>query len=113
MTIKPLKITQLFGKNAIQTSEHLIIKKSDLLGLTATVNNRAEQLLGAILNTGSVTFSGKLQSPSGELITSPQGNVVTYKNSYDGINLFSWTPYFKAGEKVSPFILQLVELNAD
>jgi len=39
-----------FGNNATQDSNYLYIKKSDLIGLSLSVNNTAESLLIALIN---------------------------------------------------------------
>lgn len=39
-----------FGNNAIQDNNYLYIKKSDLIGLTPSINNTAESLLVALIN---------------------------------------------------------------
>ncbi len=44
-----LTLTQIFGANATQSSTDIVIRKSDLTGLTASSNNSAESLLVAIL----------------------------------------------------------------
>jgi hypothetical protein len=41
-------LQEIFGANASQTSTTITIAKADLPGLTATADNRAEQLLTAI-----------------------------------------------------------------
>ncbi len=42
-------LTQIFGANATQSSTDIVIRKSDLTGLTASSDNSAESLLVAIL----------------------------------------------------------------
>jgi hypothetical protein len=42
-------LQEIFGANATQTATDLVIKKSDLATLTASIDNRSESLLVAIL----------------------------------------------------------------
>jgi hypothetical protein len=108
-----LTLSQLFGEDATQTIDALIIKKVDLRGLTIENNNRSEQLLAAIVNTAIQPFEGYLASESGVLITSETGEPIDYKNIYDFIDIFWWAPYPEKGKIVSSAILQILELYAD
>lgn len=42
-------LTQVFGANASQDANTITIAKADLIGLTASANNRAEQIFVGIL----------------------------------------------------------------
>jgi hypothetical protein len=108
-----LTIKQLFGEGATQTIDVLIIKKADLRGLTIFDNNRAEQLLAAIVNSAIQPFEGYLASENGLAITSETGEPIDYKNTYDFIDIFWWAPYPEKGKIVSSAILQILELYAD
>lgn len=47
-------LQNIFGPNASQTATDLIIKKSDLTGLTASATNEAEDLLTAIVQIAAL-----------------------------------------------------------
>jgi hypothetical protein len=81
--MQSLTLIELFGVNAVQTADELIIKKSDLsaVGLTPTANNRAEQLLVAILLKALDNFQGELTDPQGNKVLDPQGETINYNNS--------------------------------
>lgn len=91
-----LTLQQLFGTGASQDAQSLIISKA-LPRLTASSNNRAEQLIVAILLQLLEQFEGKLTAPNGEAISDNQGREITYNNSkvYENIDCFQWKRYFK------------------
>nr|WP_322709897.1 hypothetical protein [Nostoc sp. ChiSLP03a]MDZ8211042.1 hypothetical protein [Nostoc sp. ChiSLP03a] len=95
----PLTLQQLFGVNAVQTTDELIIKKSDLsaVGLTATANNRAEQLLVAILLQALSNFQGYLIDENGNSITDENNARIGYDNRqlYEFLEMFRWDAYAK------------------
>lgn len=76
-----LTLRQLFGKNAAQDNQTLIIHKSDLPYLTASDNNRAEQLLIAILLQAHKHFEGRFVDPNNEAVTDENNTFITYNNS--------------------------------
>lgn len=90
-----LTLAQLFGDSASQTATELVIKKADLaaVGLTPLFNNRAEQLVVAILLQILENFQGVLTDENGEYITDENGNPITYDQGdqfYEFLQLFLW-----------------------
>ncbi|MBD2416084.1 hypothetical protein FACHB389_35505 [Nostoc calcicola FACHB-389] len=99
--MQTLTLQQLFGVNAVQTADELIIKKSDLsaVGLTPTANNRAEQLLVAILLQALENFEGVLTDESGNKITDELNNAIAYdnRNMWELLEVFRWDIYIPEG----------------
>jgi hypothetical protein len=102
-----LSLSQLFGEGASQTETHLIINKSALRGLTTSSNNRAEQLLAAIVFTAEKNFKGKVSSESGIDVASEQGKVLTYDNSpfYDYLLIEQWGTVLDKGSIIFTFLI--------
>ncbi|BAY78364.1 hypothetical protein NIES25_48380 [Nostoc linckia NIES-25] len=101
--MQTLTLAQLFGVNAVQTADKLIIKKSDLsaFGLTPSENNRAEQLLVAVLLQALSNFQGYLVNESGNLLSDENGNIIGYDNRklYELLEMFRWDAYVKKREQ--------------
>ena len=97
--MQALTLQELFGKSASQTATELVIKKSDLVavGLTATANNRAEQLAVAVLSQALSAFQGYLIDESGNLLSDEMGNIIGYDNRelYEFLEIFRWNAYAK------------------
>ncbi len=108
-----LSLTQLFGENATQTTDYLIIRKFDLIGLTASANNQSEQLLAAIINTAIIAFYGYVEDSKGIALTDETGEKVNYENRYEFINLFWWKPYFENAKIVHQAIIEILEIYAN
>jgi hypothetical protein len=98
--MQALTLTQLFGDGAVQTADELIIKKSDLsaVGMTASVNNRPQQLAVAILLQALSTFQGYLIDENRNIITDELNNPIGYDNRqlYKLLEMFRWDAYAKA-----------------
>ncbi|MBW4479686.1 MAG: hypothetical protein KME54_23275 [Tolypothrix brevis GSE-NOS-MK-07-07A] len=110
-----LTLTQLFGEGASQTTTSLIIKKSALLNLTISSNNRAEQLLAAIIFYGSQQFMGTVTSELGMPITSTTGEILTYDNTeyYDLLNIQQWKTLVTDDKIKHTFIINQFQVYAD
>ena len=97
--MQTLTLIELFGVNAVQTADELIIKKSDLsaVGLTPTANNRAEQLLVAILLQALRTFQGYLTDENSNILCDENNTPIGYDNreSFEFLELFLWDAYAK------------------
>ena len=97
--MQTLTLIQLFGVNAVQTADELIIKKSDLsaVGLFPTANNRAEQLFVAILLQALSAFQGYLIDENGNIITDENSAPIGYDNRqlYELLEMFRWDAYAK------------------
>jgi hypothetical protein len=95
--METLNLQKIFGINATQTVDELIIKKSDLsmIGLTATTNNRAEQLLVAILLKALSNFQGFLIDEEGNLMSDENNKLLGYDNKgvYEYLEMFLWNEY--------------------
>jgi hypothetical protein len=96
-----LTLAQLFGNSATQSATELVIKKADLVavGLTATANNRAEQLVVAILLQALSNFEGSLTDENGSLITDENNSPITYDNKslWELLEIFQWGVYIPDG----------------
>ncbi|MEH2309337.1 hypothetical protein [Nostoc sp.] len=92
--MQALTLQELFGVNAVQTADELIIKKSDLsaIGLTPTTNNRAEQLAVAILLQALSNFQGYLTDDNGNVITDENNFAIEYdnRNLWELLEIFQW-----------------------
>ena len=92
-----LTLAQLFGANAVQTADELIIQKSDLLvvGLTPTANNRAEQLVVAIILKALENFEGVLSDENNNRVTDELEQAITYsnRNLWEILEIFHWGLY--------------------
>jgi hypothetical protein len=97
--MQALTLTELFGVNAVQTTEELIIKKSDLsaVGMTASANNRPQQLAVAILLQALSTFQGYLIDENRNIVTDELNNPIGYDNRqlYELLEMFRWDAYAK------------------
>lgn len=95
--MQALTLQELFGVNATQTATELVIKKADLaaVGLTPTANNRAEQLVVAIVLKALQAFQGYLVEENGEKITDELNNSINYDNQgfSELIEVFLWGTY--------------------
>lgn len=96
MQNRNLTLQQLFGANADQTATALTITKADLPGLTPAADNRAEQLLVAILLQAWSEFEGMLVDESGEAVIDESGQRIKYdqRNLYKKLNLSFWKRQF-------------------
>ncbi len=97
--MQTLTLQELFGVNAVQTADELIIKKSDLsaVGLTPTANNSAQQLLVAILLKALSVFQAYVTDESGNLLCDESGNIIGCDNRelYEFLEMFRWDAYVK------------------
>jgi hypothetical protein len=91
-----LALAQVFGAGATQDATTLTIRKSDLPGLTAAVDNRGEQLLVAFLLQLHQQFKGILTDEQGRTITDEQERKINFDNSalYEKLNIFYWKRQF-------------------
>jgi hypothetical protein len=91
----PLTLQQLFGVNAIQNGQTLIINKSDLPLLMPVTNNTAESLLVAILLKALSNFSGNILDSNNQPILDSNNQPITFDNSeaYELLKVITWQPY--------------------
>lgn len=89
-------IQQLFGANAYQDINSLVISKLDFSNLIATTSNTAESLLAAILINACDRFVGTVTDNNSIAITGQDGTAITYDNSalYSLLNIFYWKRQF-------------------
>lgn len=92
-----LTLAQLFGVNASQTATELVIQKADLaaVGLTPQSNNRAEQLVVALLLQALSNFHGYITDENGNIITNENSAPIGYDNRqlYELLEMFRWDAY--------------------
>ncbi|MBN3959259.1 hypothetical protein [Nostoc sp. NMS8] len=119
--MQALTLQELFGDSAYQTATELVIKKSDLVavGLTATGNNRAEQLVVAILLQVLSNFQGVLTDENGNQITDELNNSITYdnRNLWEFLEIFRWDDFLKERDhsviKTSTFVIHSYDVQTD
>lgn len=107
-----LTIQDLFGAGASQNAQFLFIQKADLLGLTVSTNNRAEQLLAGVVLTASQQFEGLLSDEMGDTVIDESGNTISYNNSelYDFYLTF-WRKIFLLRSNTPCLLNQFVVFN--
>jgi hypothetical protein len=98
--MQTLTLQQLFGESASQSATELVIKKADLVavGLTPQLNNRAEQLIVAIVLKSLENFIGVITMEDGISITDDEGENIDYDQGdrlYEFMQFLSWEPYFE------------------
>lgn len=109
MTIN-IAIQDLFGNGAIQDSDFLKIKKADLLELNATSDNRAEQLVVALILKACHLFKGLLIDENGNVIVSEGLDIIGYENStsYD-LSVTFWRTQLERNKIVHQFLVHFRE----
>ncbi len=75
-----INLVDLFGANAYQTDNFLVINKADFPNLTPTSENNAESLLIAILLNAIKRFEGIIEDDQGRALTNATGKILTYSN---------------------------------
>lgn len=100
-------LQQLFGSNATQDSQSLTIRKSDLPLLTPSANNRAEQLLVAILLQAWYEFEGLLVDDQGEVVVDETGEAIGYdqRELYEKLTVWFWKRQFTGGRVLDTFVI--------
>ncbi|MEA5601071.1 hypothetical protein [Nostoc sp. UHCC 0252] len=97
--MQALTLAQLFGVNASQTATELVIKKADLvaIGLTPQTNNRAEQLVVALVLQALSNFEGYLTDENSNIIIDEKNTPIGYNNEqlYELLDIFRWDDYVK------------------
>ncbi|WP_414579598.1 hypothetical protein [Anabaena sp. CCY 9402-a] len=91
-----LTLQELFGVNAIQDDQVLVITKPDLPLLTPQSNNTAESLLVAILINALEKFQGFIEDEQGQSITDENNNPIEFdnKDAYEFLSIFNWEASF-------------------
>lgn len=91
-----LTLLQLFGANAYQDSDRLIINKGDLFNLSASATNTAESLLIAIVINATRQFEGVIEDENNQPITDQSNLAITFNNSslYELLTIFYWKRQF-------------------
>lgn len=104
-----LTLQQLFGVNAKQDDQSLVIQKSDLPHLISSANNRAEQLLVSILLLAWDEFKGVLVDETGVTLVDELGNESGYdqRNLYEKLNLWFWKRQFIEGKIIDTFVMEV------
>lgn len=91
-----LSLQQLFGANAYQNSESLVIDKRDFINLSTAAINTGESLLVAILLNACHQFEGEIIDELNRPITDELNRSITFNNSglYEILNIFYWKRQF-------------------
>lgn len=102
-------LQQLFGANATQDNQSLVIRKSDLPGLTPSVNNTAESLLVAILLQSWGEFEGLLVDETGEPVVDETGEAIGYNHRelFEKLNVWFWKRQFTGGRVLDTFVIDV------
>ena len=85
-----LSLQQLFGPNAYQDSEKIIIQKSDLTGLTPSVSNSAESLLAAIILQSWKEFEGYFLNEGQKILINGVPILYNFHNNFESLDAFLW-----------------------
>jgi hypothetical protein len=113
--MQALTLQELFGASASQTATELVIRKSDLVavGLTATANNRAEQLAVAILLQALSNFQGTLTDENGNTLTDENNAQIGYDNRqlYELLEMFCWDAYAKE-KKAGVYLTETIVIES-
>ncbi len=106
-----LTLQQLFGVNATQDSQTLLIKKSDLL-LTPQINNTAGSLLIAILLKALENFQGLIEDENGQPIADENNRPIEFDNTeaFEFLKVFRWDTTF-ADRSSIPFIRDTIVIE--
>lgn len=118
------KLQQLFGKNVAQDEESLIISKIDLERLTASEDNRAEQLFVALILQVWDEFQGLIVDEIGENLVDETGEAIGYEQRglYEKLGVYFWRRQLTQAKVldilivdiyIEPLIGHGVELTAD
>lgn len=110
-----LSFEQIFGRRSYQDSRYLTICKLDLPNLNPEINNRAEQLLIALILQIHQQFEGELTDPNGEAVIDAQGKVITYSNVqlYEKVIMRFWKQQsYKTRGRYYDLIVLLLEFFA-
>lgn len=91
-----LALQQLFGANAYQNSESLVIDKRDFIYLSTAAINTGESLLVAILLNAYGQFEGEIVDEFNKVITDEFNKPITFNNSglYELLDIFYWKRQF-------------------
>lgn len=112
-----ISLQELFGANAFQDINRVVISKLDFPNLLATNSNTAESLLVAILINACDRFSGTVTSNDGTPIIDNDGIPITYNNSalYDLLNIFYWKRQFLKTQiqpkTIDTFVVEINEIQ--
>ncbi len=100
-------LQQLFGVNATQDNQSLVIRKGDLPKLTPSANNTAESLLVAILLQAWYEFEGLLVDETGEAVVDETGEAIGYdqRKLYEKLNVWFWRRQFTGGRVLDIFVI--------
>jgi hypothetical protein len=106
-----LTLQDLFGARASQDEQFLKINKVDLAHLSATNDNRAEQLLVALILKAQQQFEGVVVDETGQPIADETLSTISYNNSslYSNLLVSFWRIRFQDLKKIHQFVIQTNE----
>ena len=104
-----LTLQQLFGANATQNAQSLIIHKADLPRLFTLIDNRGEQLLAAILLQAHTNFEGVITDEQNTAIINEQGKIITFDNKelYKKLSIEYWKQQYTRSIILNTFIVKV------
>ena len=108
-----LSLPELFGANAYQDSDFLVINKGDFFQLTASATNTAESLFVAILLNAHHKFEGNIEDENNKVVTDELNRGITFShlNLYELLDVFYWKRQFLEGEIVDTFVVEHNEIS--
>lgn len=109
-----LSLHQLFGANAYQDSDRLVINKGDLANLSASASNTAESLLVAVVVNSCKQFEGVIKDENNTPITDKNNTPIIYNNGgiYNLLNIFYWKRQYIA-LRDTPKILDIFVIESN
>lgn len=107
-----LTLQQIFGANAHQDINYLVVIKNDFLSLTSTPTNKAESLLVAIVLNLHSNFEGVVLDENNLPVTDELDNNITFSNLnlYELLNVFHWKRQFLQTMIVDTFVVESNEI---
>lgn len=101
-----LTLQELFGEDASQDEQFLKIDKSNLPLLTLAENNRAEQLLVALILKALHAFEGVLVDQNQELVIDEIGQPIGFDNSnFYNLQVKFWRVQFQNSKIIHQFVV--------
>lgn len=108
-----LTLQQVFGNNASQYADNLIIHKSDLPELIPSSTNSAESLFIALLLQVLQIFEGTITDENNNPITDENNNQITYGNDDNAefLNVSLFNTYYQERDNILMITFNLVCKN--
>lgn len=107
-----LSLSEIFGDGATQDASTLIIQKADLPKLSTNQDNRAEQLLVALILKAIPIFQGELVDENDDYIVDSDFNKINYDNSeLYKLVVNHWRVRVQDRKIINQFVIHTYETN--